>query len=277
MKRIIFFLFLSGILWSQSFVPNISIEGQNLDPLEKRIINELSHAIERYIESNTFSNELYDLEVPYRITIYVTQINQSGSKLSISASGFFSNEYDQRYIDNAWEFEFTEGEALYREMVYHPLRDMIDYYGYIIMATEMDGIDDLGGNSLFDHAYEIYSRASGSRWSKGWNDRKEDLDKLTGDFRLRKARYYYNQALWAIDDGEGTKGWYSLENALNLLLESRRLDPQNKFLNFFIEEHYKESEYFVKVYQDTGLLPLFRELAPEHEGFFDEVAITYDE
>lgn len=277
MKRIIFFLFLSGILWSQSFVPNISIEGQNLDPQEKRIINELSHTIERYIESNTFSNELYDLQVPYRITIYVTQINQSGSKLSISASGFFSNEYDQRYIDNAWEFEFTEGEALYREMVYHPLRDMIDYYGYIIMATEMDGIDDLGGNSLFDHAYEIYSRASGSRWSKGWNSRKEDLDKLTGDFRLRKARYYYNQALWAIDDDEGTKGWYFLENALNLLLESRRLDPQNKFLNFFIEEHYKESEYFVKVYQDTGLLPLFRELAPEHEDFFDEVAMTYDE
>ena len=277
MKRFIYLLLTGALAWGQYFVPNVSIEGQNLDPQEERIIGELKSSIEQYVSSNSFSNERYDLEVPYRITIYVTQINQSGSKLSINANGFFSNGYDQRYIDNAWNFEFSEGEALYREMIYHPLRDMIDYYGYIIMATEMDGIEELGGNSLFDLAYEIYSRGSGSRWSKGWNQRKEDLDKLTGDFRLRKARYLYNQALWAIDDGEGTKGWYFLRDALNLLLESKRLDPQNKFLDFYIEKHYKDSEYFVKVYQDTGLLPLFRALAPEHEDFFDDVAMTYDE
>ncbi|MDZ7795718.1 MAG: hypothetical protein U5N56_01145 [Candidatus Marinimicrobia bacterium] len=89
MKRIIFFLFLGGILWSQTFVPNISIEGQNLDPQEKRIINELSYTIERYIESNTFSNELYDLKVPYRITIYVTQINQRRIETKHQCERFF--------------------------------------------------------------------------------------------------------------------------------------------------------------------------------------------
>ncbi|MDZ7821415.1 MAG: DUF4835 family protein [Candidatus Marinimicrobia bacterium] len=277
MKRFLILLFAGGLLWAQSFVPNISIEGQNLDPQERRIISDLSDAIEQYIESNTFSNELYDLEVPFRITIFVTQINMSGAKRTISANGFFSNGYDQRYIDNSWEFDFTEGEALYREMMYHPLRDIIDYYGYIIMATEMDGIEDLGGNSLFDLAYEIYSRGSSSRWSRGWNERKEDLDKLTRDVNTRKARYYYNQAFWAIDDGEGTDGWYYLEEALNFLIESRRLDPQNKFLSFYIEKHYKDSEYFTKVYQDTGLLPLYRQLAPEYEDFFDDVAMTYDE
>ncbi len=277
MKRSLALLFAGGLLWAQSFVPNISIEGQNLDPRERRIISDLSDAIEQYIESNTFSNETYDLEVPFRITIFVTQIDMSGAKRTINAKGFFSNGYDQRYIDNAWEFEYTEGEALYREMIYHPLRDIIDYYGYIIMATEMDGIEDLGGNSLFDLAYEIYSRGNSSRWSRGWDDRKEDLDDLTGDFRLRKARYYYNQAFWAIDDGEGTDGWYYLEEALNLLINSRRLDPQNKFLNFYIEKHYKDSEYFTKVYQDTGLLPLYRQLAPEYNDFFDDVAMTYDE
>ncbi|MDZ7795719.1 MAG: hypothetical protein U5N56_01150 [Candidatus Marinimicrobia bacterium] len=43
---------------------------------------------------------------------------------------------------------------------------------------------------------------------------------------MRKARHYYNQALWAIDDGEGTKGWYFLENALKLLLESAGWTPR---------------------------------------------------
>ncbi|MCK4813957.1 MAG: DUF4835 family protein [Candidatus Marinimicrobia bacterium] len=277
MKRILFSLFLTAILSAQTFVPNVSIEGQNLNAQEQRIIGELKYTIEQYIESNSFSNELYELEIPYRITIYITQITQSGSKLSLSANAFFSNEYDQRYIDNTWIFEFTEGEAFYREMLYHSLRDIIDYYGYLIMATEMDGIEDLGGNSLFDLASEIYSRGSTSSWSKGWKNRKEDLDKLTGDFRLRKARYLYNQAFWAIDDGNGTKAWYYLEDALEYLIESKRLDTQNKFLNFFIDKHYEDSKYFVTVYQDTSLLPLYRTLSPSNNDFFDELTLPFKE
>jgi hypothetical protein len=262
---------------AQTFVPNINIEGQNLNAQEERIIGELKNTIERYIYSNSFSNENYDFIVPYRITMNVTQISPSGSKIVFSVNAFFSNEYDQRYIDNAWTFEFAEGEALYREMMYHPLRDIIDYYGYLIMATEMDGIEDLGGNSLFALATEIYSRGNSSQWSKGWNARKEDLDKMTGDFRLRRARFLYNQAFWAIDDGNGTDAWYYLEEALKYLLESKKLDQQNKFLNFFIEQHYKDSDYFTRVFQDTGLIPFYRALAPQHEAFFDEVEMTYNE
>ena len=122
MKRIIFFLLSSTLLFAQTFVPNVSIEGNNLNAQEERIIEELKYTIEQYISSNSFSNEIYKLTVPYRITIYVTQISKSGSKMTISTNAFFSNEYDQRYIDNSWVFEFAEGEALYREMIYHPLR-----------------------------------------------------------------------------------------------------------------------------------------------------------
>lgn len=278
MKKICFLcLVILSFLSAQTFTPNITIEGQNLNAQEERIIGELKNTIERYIYSNSFSNENYDFIVPYRITMNVTQISPSGSKIVFSVNAFFSNEYDQRYIDNSWTFEFAEGEALYREMMYHPLRDIIDYYGYLIMATEMDGIEDLGGNSLFGLATEIYSRGNSSQWSKGWNTRKEDLDKLTGDFRLRRARFLYNQAFWAIDDGNGTEAWYYLEEALKYLLESRKLDQQNKFLNFFIEQHYKDSDYFTRIFQDTGLIPFYRALAPQHESFFDEVEMNYNE
>ncbi|MEA2076413.1 MAG: DUF4835 family protein [Candidatus Marinimicrobia bacterium] len=277
MKRIIIFLLFGSILFAQTFAPNISIEGNNLNAQEKRIISELKNTIGQYISSNSFSNEQYELYVPFRITIFVTQITQSGSKMSISANAFFSNEYDQRYIDNAWVFEFSEGEALYREMMYNPLRDIIDYYGYLIMATEMDGIEDMGGNSLFNLANEVYSKGSSSRWANGWNSRKEDFDKLTGDFRLRKARYLYNQAFWAINDEQGTKAWYFLEDALNYLNSSYNLDSQNKFLNFFVDKHYKDSDYFVQVYQDTALLPLFRQLSPGNQDFFNSVSKPFNE
>lgn len=277
MKRFLVILLLTSCAFAQTFVPNISIEGNNLNAQEERILEELQNTIELYISSNSFSNEQYEMLVPFRINMFVTQIGQNGSKKSITANGFFSNEYDQRYIDNAWNFEFAEGENLYREMIYNPLRDLIDYYGYLIMATEMDGIEDMGGNSIYNMANEIYSRGSSSQWSNGWNPRKEDFDKLTGDYRLRKARHLYNQAFWSIDEGDGTAGWYYLEEALNYLIESYYLDSQNKFLNFFIDKHYKDSEYFVQVYQDTSLLPLFRQLAPSENEFFNSVAEPFIE
>jgi len=277
MKRIFIILLIATAGMAQTFIPNISIEGNNLNSQEERILEELKTTIELYISSNSFSNEQYEMFVPFRINIFVTQVGQSGSKKTITANAFFSNEYDQRYIDNSWTFEFVEGENLYREMIYHPLRDLIDYYGYLIMATEMDGIEDMGGNSIYDLANEIYSRGSSSQWSSGWNQRKEDFDKLTGELRLRKARYFYNQAFWSIDDGQGTPGWYYLEEALNYLIDAYNLDSQNKFLNFYIDKHYKDSEYFVQVYQDTSLLPLFRKLAPSKNDFFDSVAEPFME
>lgn len=265
------------MLFAQTFYPSVSVEGTNLAAHEIRSLDELKNTIEQYISSNSFSDEVYDLQIPYRITIFVTNISQVGSKLGISVNAFFSNEYDQRYIDNNWSFEFTEGEALFREMIYNPLRDIIDYYGYLIMATELDGIEDMGGNSLYDLANETYARGVSSQWTKGWDQRKKDFDQLTSDFRLRKARNLYNEALWAIDDGEGTEAWYFLEDALNLLIESKRLEEQNKFLKFFIEMHYKDSDYFVNVYQDTSLLPLFRELSPENNKYFNSVAEPFNE
>ena len=277
MKRIIVFILIASAALAQTFIPNVSVEGSNLNAQEDRTLDELRNTIEQYISSNSFSNEQYELFVPFRINIFVTQIGQSGSKKSITANAFFSNEYDQRYIDNVWTFEFSEGENLYREMIYHPLRDVIDYYGYLIMATEMDGIEEMGGNSIFDLANEIYSRGSSSRWSSGWKPRKEDFDRLTGDFRLRKARYLYNQAFWALDDGQGTPAWYFLEEALINLNDSYYIDSQNKFLDFFIDKHYQDAEYFVQVYQDTSLLPLYRSLAPSKKDFFDTVVEPFEE
>ena len=47
MKRILILLLLSSILFAQTFVPNISVEGSNLNSQEERIINELKNTIER--------------------------------------------------------------------------------------------------------------------------------------------------------------------------------------------------------------------------------------
>ena len=277
MKKILsLFIVLTVMLFSQTFTPDVTIESQNTNPQEERIIEELKSSIIQYINSETFSNELYDFDVIYKIKIFVKTINTGGSKNVFTCSGFFSNNYDQRYIDNSWSFEYSEGEALYRELVYHPLRDIIDYYGYIIMGTEMDGIEDMGGNSLFNLARDIYSRGSSSKWSKGWSVRKDDFELLINDFRLRKARFHLNQSFWAIDDGEGTEGWYQLQTALDYLNESKRLDPQNKHLNFYIEKHYQNAEYFVQVYQDTSFLPKFRRIAPKHQNYFDNIARSFN-
>ena len=68
MKRLIFLILIAGVAFSQSFTPNVEITGQNMNPQEERILDDLRNMIEQYILSNSFSNEQYDLYVPFRIS-----------------------------------------------------------------------------------------------------------------------------------------------------------------------------------------------------------------
>jgi hypothetical protein len=76
-----------SFLSAQTFTPNITIEGQNLNAQEERIIGELKNTIERYIYSNSFSNENMILSF---LTAYHERDPDipSGSKIVFSVNAF---------------------------------------------------------------------------------------------------------------------------------------------------------------------------------------------
>jgi len=264
------------LITGQTLIPNVTIESERIESSYLSEINELQNSINQYIRTESFSNNDYDYEIPYRISIFVRSIDESGTEKVYTCEAFFTNDYDQRYYDSQWKFEFSSGSSLYRSTgLFNPLTDLIDYYGYLIVATELDAIELMGGNTIYEKASQIIQKSQTSRWNQGWRSRLADFERLSGNYRLRKARYLLSQAYWAIEDKEKKQALEKLKESLGLVSQIVNIHNKDKYTNDFIEAHYKDAEYFVSTLKDTSFIPLYRELAPQHHTYFNEIVRKY--
>ncbi len=275
MKRTIqciLLIILPLLLSGQTLVPNVTIESERIESSYLSEINELQNSIDQYIRTESFSNNDYNFEIPYRISIFVRSIDESGAEKVYTCEAFFTNDFDQRYYDSQWKFDYSSGVSLYRSAgLFNPLTDLIDYYGYLIVATELDAIELMGGNTIYEKARQIIQKSQTSRWSQGWRSRSADFERLTGNYRLRKARYLLSESFWAIEENGKKQALEKLKESLSLISQIVNIHNKDKFTNDFIEAHYKDAEYFVSTLKDTSFMPLYREIAPQHHIYFNEI------
>ncbi|BFN37242.1 DUF4835 family protein [Fidelibacter multiformis] len=275
-KIIIFILLVPFFLCGQVLIPNVSIDSERIESSYLPEIEELEQQIAQYIQTESFSDETYDFQIPYRISIFVRSIDESGTDRVYTCEAFFTNDYDQRYYDPQWKFEYSSGSSLYRSMgIFNPLTDIIDYYGYLIVGTELDAIELLGGNAIFEKANQIIQRSQSSRWSSGWRSRIADFESITRNYRLRKARFYLSEAFWAVEDQKKDLALSKLKESLSLIQEIIRIRNKDKFTNDFIESHYKDAEYFLSALKDTSFMPLYRDITPNEKKYFDSIVDKY--
>lgn len=275
-KIILFIILMPIYLLSQVLVPNVTIDSERIETSYLPEIQELEKQITQYIQSESFSDENYNFQIPFRISIFVRSIDESGTDRVYTCEAFFTNNYDQRYYDSQWKFEYSTGTSLYRSLgLFNPLTDLIDYYGYLIVGTELDAIELLGGNATFEKASQIIQKSQSSRWSSGWRSRTSDYEAITRNYRLRKARFFLSEAYWAIEDNKKDRALSKLKESLLLIQEIIRIRNKDKFTNDFIETHYKDVEYFISALKDTSFLPLYRDISPNQKQYFDSLVDKY--
>jgi hypothetical protein len=270
--RLFLIFLLPFCLNGQRFIAEINLEAPRVNPGHQKDLPTLQTAIEQYINTNSFSPEAYEYQIKFRIQVFIENIDVSGSETMYHAQAVFTNDYDQRYVEANWKFPFNSGENLYRSGIFHPLSGMIDFYGYLIMANELDGIELNSGSALFDRANEMIDLAlSSSRWSSGWSGRKQMLREISGNYQLRKARLRWNEAVWAIEDGDLSASKAALKDAMSNLKNIIDYKSRDKYTRVFIDSRYQDAKYFYHAYRDTFFLPYFRQFSPENNAYFDQI------
>ncbi|MDD5581957.1 MAG: DUF4835 family protein [Candidatus Marinimicrobia bacterium] len=264
--------FLSG----QILIPKVTIESERIESSYLPEIQELEKQITNYIYTESFSDNNYDFQIPFRISIFVRSIEEIGSERVYTCEAFFTNEYDQRYYDPQWQFEYSSGTTLFRSQgLFNSLTDVIDFYAYLIIGTELDAIELLGGNATFEKVSQIIQKSQSSKWSSGWRTRTTDYEIITQNYRLRKARFYLSEAYWAVEDNKKELALSKLKESLSLIQEIVRIRNKDKFTSDFIEAHYKDAEYFIAALNDTSFLPLYRDISPDKKEYFDSLVEKY--
>ena len=248
-KSMIVLMLLTATIFAQFSKVDIKIEAENLKPQEKSDLAFLEGQIKSYIEDYEWIENKYDIDIPIRINIYVQQAQISASERKFSGQLIIVTESnDLQLFEKKMTFNYSQNEALIHSTEIKSLASLLDYYVYIVIATELDTYDLLGGSNLFEKARSIGSRAEMSSYAAGWSDRLKELDELIELRYFRQFKFYY----WSIIDLEtnGNKEEIpeNMEKTFENLELELRINNRNRYMHLFLDAHAKNFAELIKLY-----------------------------
>ena len=199
-KMIILYLMI-GVGMSQFSDVEVSLDLRNISKKNHLLLNDFKKEVSTYFESNIFSEEDIDLDIPIKIHVVVESINKRGPQ-TIRAQIFTSNNLDLNLYSKSCYFPYSKGESINHTSTFDPLSSLFNYFAYIFLANELDMYSALGGNSFLNKAEKISIEGKESNYSTGWDDRWKKARKINENVYLRKLRYHLYEIKYQIQESQ---------------------------------------------------------------------------
>ncbi|MCX6600013.1 MAG: DUF4835 family protein, partial [bacterium] len=178
------------------------------------------------------------------------------------------NKKDVRFEDTRWEFGLRQ-PVQFRPQEYHPFKSVIEFYVWMLMGTEYDKLEKLGGQPYYDRARGIYLQSSGSIYYFGW-DRRNDLLRAQVDEANRIARelnFFYYTGIYFDEARDYRNAKNYLYYAL-VKLDKVPVDVQRRFLE---DNHRQFAEALVRAGYLQGVKALIQ-LDPQRRSIYESIA-----
>ncbi len=177
---------------------------------------------------------------------------------------------DIQYFDKRVAFPFQKGEPLEHDGQFTPLKGIIDFYVYLIIANEYDKMGYLEGQPFFEKAKQVLEQGKFSRYFTGWDRREELLKKIFGDnykkFREMKDYYFYGMSI--VDEDEAKARQY-VAQAVNMLEEVLLNDSDLEAAKQFIDAHFQEILDLFKDQEDKTPIEVLQRIDPDRKEVYD--------
>ena len=189
----IFTTFFSCIL-CQFVNVDCKIDQRRIPNDNKFLLQDLCDNIEHYYKSNIFSPDAQDIEIPIQITFAIEYLNKTDNQYNVSTKIFAKSTIDQIFFSKSAEFPINSTKNLIFSQIYNPFTHLLDYYGFLFIAMELDTWQKMGGDVYFSKALSLADYALDQPRNTGWDDRYEDVKKNKENLFYRNLRYYYFEA-----------------------------------------------------------------------------------
>ena len=260
-------LFFIAISTAQVLKAKVTIDYGHLPLEEQNYLEDLALNIEDYINNYVWTEDEYETDIDITIFIIIeTVLNKSHEKICKSQFQIkiISGE---SFYDKEWEFPYQPGYLFdHSKIEFDPLLNFIDYYAHLILAGELDGYSLNLGTPFYDEALSIANRGVLSKYSKGWNTRSQELQKITNvrTRPLRQAKPDFFEAQYLLEEGQleeakkyAVKVLTAIENVVNE-------QPNNKYLRTFFDAHYVT---FAKIFKNE---PKYLNLLIKYDNYHRE-------
>jgi hypothetical protein len=208
---------------------------------EVNILQDLGTNIEDYINNFAYTDDEYETDIDVSIFIMIETVSKKGHENIYKTQFQIKSVSGESFYDKEWEFPYQPGYLFdHSKIEFDPLCHFIDYYAYLILGGELDGYDILLGTPYYDEAQNLANIGLLSKYSKGWNTRLEELQKILNvrTRPLREAKPDFFEAKYLLEEGNLKEAKVFALKVLDNIEKVVSEQPNNKYLRTFFDAHH---------------------------------------
>jgi hypothetical protein len=208
---------------------------------EVNILQDLGINIEDYINNFAYTDDEYETDIDVSIFIMIETVSKKGHEKMYKTQFQIKSVSGESFYDKDWEFPYQPGYLFdHSKIEFDPLCHFIDYYAYLILGGELDGYDILLGTPYYDEAQNLANIGLLSKYSKGWNTRLQELQKILNvrTRPLREAKPDFFEAKFLLEEGNLKEAKVFALKVLDNVEKVVSEQPNNKYLRTFFDAHH---------------------------------------
>ena len=243
MKTLLMIFLIAGLSFAQVLNVTASVEYGHLPDDEQEKLANFAEKIEQYFNGYDWVDDEYETDVVCNVKVIVETVQKKTFERIYKTQFLISSQSGENFYDKVWEFPYEDSFPLnHSKGLFDPVTHFLDFYAYMILAGELDTYELLLGTPLYDKAMDIASQGVLSNYSRGWNRRNEELQKITHirTRPLREAKPDFFEALYLYEEGNYVEASKYAQKVFKAIKKVYSNQPNNRYLRIFFEAHYKE-------------------------------------
>lgn len=182
---------------AQLVIPEVIVDTQPLPEEARTKLAGLDSILTRYLEDQEWAGDDYQYDFPIQLNIYFTEYDPDPQEDKYKAKLIATNKKDLRFEDTRWEFGLRQ-PIQFRPQEFHSFKSVIEFYVWMLIGTEFDKLEKLGGQTYYDRARGTYLQSSSSVYYFGWDRRNDLLRAQTDDANktTRELSFFYSTGIY---------------------------------------------------------------------------------
>lgn len=183
---------------AQFIEATVQVDMERLKQNEQEQLVGLKQAIIQFFLSSDWGTDVKDLDMIVDLHIAFTSTVTVAGEENFQAQIMFTNRLDQQLFVKDAKFPYYPGRAFNLMGAFDPLTSLLAFYGYMLIAGELDTYGQLEGSPYYANASSVAVTASTQpRQGSFWAGRLNFVEELTQNQDGRRAKSYFYQAIEA--------------------------------------------------------------------------------
>lgn len=239
--------------WTQELNCQVNVEAIQIESTERRVFEEMEIEFAKFLNDRKWAEERFENNERINCGVNITLEAQpsignfQATVQVIAARPVYNSSYEAvliNFADRDFDFEYTESQPLdFQPTTFMSnITSMLGFYAYMILASDYDSFEKLGGQKYYEAAWQVVRNAQQSGYS-GWDQfnsirnrywlAENSIDQVMEPMREAMYEYHLQGLDMMVDDPETART--NVLEALKKVQAVNRSKPRSILVISFLD------------------------------------------